>query len=243
MNFFSTDVGVPATVMSHYVLPWIVFLTGIFLLVRYQNTIRTSPYERRVRIGVTLMAVLFELTFWVWTYRGDANYNMYDYLITYTMFPIQACALSLWMMVYCSISRNVKVFKIFFFMSIVGPLVTMVAGGTALSYDRFRYYHYYLVHMFTFFMAVHLLVYNRVRFTPKDYRNVTIYILIHAAVAVPINIIFGTNYLFLYNAYDTPMVNLPKAVSSGVIIFVFFAITTLLYFGVNRFQEKESIHL
>ncbi len=240
MSFFSTEPGMPATVLSHYLFPWILFLTGVFLLIRYQDTVRTSPYERRIRVGATLVAVLFELTFWVWTYTGDANYNIYDYLITYTMFPIQACALSLWMMVYCSISNNVKVFKVFFFMSIIGPLVTMVAGGTNLSYDRFRYYHYYLVHMFTFCMAVHLLVYNRVSFTLRDYRNVTIYILIHAAVAVPMNIIFGTNYLFLYNAYDTPMVNLPKSLSSGIISFVFFAITTLLYFGVNRLQKRGS---
>ncbi len=240
MNFFSTVQGLEPSLWSAYVVPWVIFLVSAFLLIKYQDRIRTSPYERPIRIAITIWAIGMELFFWRWVFKGQANANWYDYFVTNTMFPFQACATSLWLMIFCSLTNNVKVFKIFFFMAIIGPLVTLVAGDAGYGFDRFRYYHYYLVHMFTLLMAIHLLVYNQVTFTPKDFRNVTIYIVVYAAIAVPLNVIFGSNFLFLYNAHESPLVDLPKWLSSTIMIVVFFTVTTALYFGVNTLQPKRQ---
>lgn len=215
MDFFSTGRGMENNVIS-FVLPYLLAGFSCFLIVRFRTQLRMYKRERAVRYGIAVCAALLELAFHIWTFEQLSGRNWRVYLIENTMFPFQVCAMAFWMMVYCCITENQKLFRFALFLAVSGPLLTILFGSVDFGLNRFRYWHFYLSHTFSLVMTFYLFFVRQMPLFKKDWRRAFLILSVMTAfIALPVNIIFGTNYMFIYHTYGSPLELISNRILAG----------------------------
>ncbi|MBN2279170.1 MAG: YwaF family protein [Candidatus Marinimicrobia bacterium] len=240
MVFFSFQRGIEDNLVS-IILPYVVWSVIVFLIIKYNTLIRLSKRENVLRYSLALFAATLEIIFYVWQLIRT-NFDMMDFLFKETMIPLHVCAMALWFSVYSALTLNRKIFAIGLFLAMTGTPITIIAGSVDYSLDRFRYWHFYLVHIFSFSIFIYLFFVNQLEIRCDDFKLAVRYLALMAfCVALPLNIIFGSNFMYLYNAYDSPIENFPKIwtifIMSGVAIGFFFIVNKIFLY-----LNKIKIH-
>ncbi len=233
--------GLESSVFSYYIVPWIILLVVICLIVIFRKQLRNSKKERKVRLGITVFFVTMEIFYWFW------RFSDYDYSIPHELATLllQACTISFWFVAISNIINKEKLARIVIFLGILGPLMTLTIGPyTARSFDNFRYWHFYLSHLYTLSMMFYYLIIKQPKLTWKDFKISFVFMFIYAVIAIIINITVGTtNILYLYNADQTPFKNWFWGISIPTIAIGFFIPFYLFHYFKNEKIDGKRRHL
>ncbi len=243
MNFFKKDgwEGLESNLFSTHIFPWIIFLTVIFFMFIFKNKLRNSKNEYKIRIGVTIAFVILEIGYWFWKFQSTDESLVAE--ITYLF--LQGCALSFWFAVITNLTNKTKLLKAILFLGMVGPLMTLTIGPYEThSFDSFRYWHFYLSHIFTFSTVLYYLIVKQVKLTWKDFIFSFTFMFIYALLAIALNVYFETtNILYLYNAAQTPFKDWEWYQSIPTLAIIYFIPFYLFYYFKNEKVNGKRIHL
>ncbi len=242
-DIFSGEGGQEGNLIS-FIIPFVLWI-GLFLIVLFgRNKFKKNKkLDVAFTYGLVTLGVLSEVAFHIWIFTTQADYSLKSYLIENTMIPIQACALSFWIMCYCAITKNEKLFKLFFPIAILGSTLTVLSGSVEFSIDRFRYWHFYGNHIIFFTLAMYLLIVKEFYLREGDYKKSLKMMFIYVVAVLPINIIFGTNYLFVWNSYGSPLEMLGETFWMRIVGIIILVVITLVSFfalekGMLLLQKK-----
>lgn len=196
--FFSDEIGIMFQEYGIWHLLPLLFITlGVIVIYIFRKQLRDYKYEKYVRYGMAMFAIVMELSLHVWKII-NGTWHFPDSL------PIGLCAFSLFMSIYVLFTKSWKVFEIAYFWSL-GGLVSVLFPDILFGPDRFRYYQFLFSHMiffwgFMYMMFVHGYIPNNKSFK-KSFILLTLLVLF---VIIPINFWWNANYMYLRTPGDTP---------------------------------------
>jgi hypothetical integral membrane protein (TIGR02206 family) len=198
-DFFAFTEG-PITFQTfslNHLIPLLSIIIGVFLIYRYRYALRNYPYERRVRYGIAILAIVVEVSFQVWQ-MAHGKWDFADSL------PLHLCRLTNYLGIYIMFSKNNKVFDIAYFWSLAG-IVSILFPDIPHGPDRFRYYHFMISHILFFYMYMYLLFVVGLKLTFTSFKKsfITLFVLA-VGIIIPINNLFDVNYMYLLEPAGTP---------------------------------------
>jgi len=237
-SFFSGSRGIDDSILS-FIIPYLLVITFVTLVIVFRKALRNYKHEKVVRYSIVTFAMITELIFFWWMFTTEAHYSFKEFFVDKSMLPIHACAMALWLMVYAGYTKNQKVFRIGFYLAIMGPLLTLFAGTVDYSLDRFRYWHFYQGHINTFVIAHYLMFVNKLKISKGDWKRATIFVYIIAVfLAIPINAITGSDYLYVYNTHGSPFEIIENWVlalaAAALMIIILFRLIEYIYLEKNK---------
>lgn len=225
-----------------HIMPILLLIIAIILVYINRDKIKKSKHENTIRLLIGFIGLMSEFAFfWRLLYTGvGGNFEGQKLL---TRLPIQVCD---WTCIIASImmfNKNEDLFDMVFFVALtvgVIPLVTpAVISTTGPTY--FRYYQYWINHLFTIFSVFYLLFVHN--FKPK--RIGIVYSLIFYGL-LGLIAIYANNHI--PNAaffYLNTQISLAKFLPDGqllrlVIMMVLFTIVTNLLYKLYVILTKNK---
>ncbi|KFZ26827.1 MAG: Integral membrane protein [Candidatus Izimaplasma bacterium HR2] len=196
-TFFSHTIGIEFTEWGVYhFIPISLIIVGVLLIYYFRNEIRDSKNEKYFRYTLGTIGIVAEVSLQIWK-LSTGNYVLDD-------LPIGVCSFSLFMSIYVMFTKSFKVYEIAYFWAI-GGVLSILFPDILYGPDRYRYYEYVIGHTSFFFMIMYMLFVHD--FIPTFNSFKKSFVLLLAVVLVfiiPVNNIFGTNFMYLLEPGDTP---------------------------------------
>ncbi|MCD6482228.1 MAG: TIGR02206 family membrane protein [Candidatus Izimaplasma sp.] len=197
-GFFGDTVGIEFVAWEIYhFIPMALVVIGVLLIYLFKDKIKASGYDKRIRYTLGTLGIISEVSLQIWLI-ANGNWTAKANL------PIGLCSFSLYLGVYVMFTKNWKVFEIAYFWSL-GGVISVLFPDILYGPDNFRYYNFLFLHMIFFFMYMYMLFVNDYIPTFSSFKKSFVLLLIVVLfVIVPLNLIFGTNFMYLLEPGDTP---------------------------------------
>lgn len=197
-EFFGDTVGIELVPWEIYhIIPLFLIVVGVLIIYLLKDKIKASGHDKTIRYTLGTLGILSEVALQIWII-ANGNWTVKANL------PIGVCSFSLYMGIYVIFTKNWKVFEIGYFWAI-GGVLSVVFPDILYGPDRFRYYVYLFLHMIFFFMYMYMMFVHN--FVPKfkSFRKSFVALLLVVLIfIIPVNLIFGTNFMYLLDPGDTP---------------------------------------
>ena len=205
--------------LAHF-LPIMLLFVALYLLYRYRDNLRNSPYETNYRYILGFMLIICDMSYYwrlaaaPWLSNGPSEH-----------LPIGVCA---WTIIFCSfmvVGKSQRLFDIVYFWILSGMVFALLTP-TPLTFcgpTRFRYYQFWLEHTLGYISLFYMIFVHRMRPTMKSFARSYCVLVGMAALAAWVNsMIPGANYLYMARPESAPSVLdiLPPNYALRVIIMV-----------------------
>lgn len=199
-GFFGDTIGIEFTPWGIYhFIPLTLIIVGVLIIYFLKDKIKASGHDKAIRYTLGTIGIISEISLQVWII-ANGNWTLQANL------PIGVCSFSLYMGIFVMFTKNWKVFEIGYFWAI-GGVLSVVFPDILYGPDRFRYYVYLVLHMTFFFMYMYMMFVHDYVPTFKSFKKSFLLLLAIVLVfIVPVNLIFGTNFMYLLEPGDTPFV-------------------------------------
>ncbi len=197
--FFSDTVGIKLGFfdlihISQIVLMFVVF----FLIYYYRKELKWFKYEKQLRYTFATILLLMELFLHVWNMAND-NWSLLHNL------PLHLCAINVYLAAIMFYTKNEKLFDVIYFWGF-GGLLSVLFPDTSYGPDRFRFYQYFLAHMFFMWFYLYMIYVHGFKPTVKKmYRSALVLFVLAIGFVFPFNLITGENFMFVVSSGGTPL--------------------------------------
>lgn len=190
--------------LAHF-LPVLVAAAMIFLIYRYQDTIRGLKREHYFRYVLAFALIFSEMSYyWRLIAIPSLGPNPVDHL------PITVCG---WVVVFSSymlVGKSQTLFDISYFWAFAGSIFAIITP-TVITYTgptRFRYYQFWAEHLLGYVALFYMIFVHKMRPTVKSLIKAYVGIIALAGIAYWVNQLIGpgANYLFMAKPEDTPSI-------------------------------------
>lgn len=188
---------------AHFI-PIILLLTSLYLLYKYKDKIKQSPYETNFRYILGFMLIICDMSYYwrlaacPWLSEGPA-----------VNLPIGVCA---WSVIFCAfmiIGKSQRLFDITYFWLLTGSIFALITP-TPLTYcgpTRFRYYQFWLEHSLGYIAIFYMIWVLGFRINKRSFiRSYTSLIGLAAFAAWVNSMIPGANYLYMARPESAPSI-------------------------------------
>lgn len=210
-----------------HIIPILLLIVAIFLLYRYRDFIKNSPYETNLRYILGFMLIICDMSYY---WRLSALPALSNGAIEHL--PIGVCA---WSVIFCAfmvIGKSQRLFDIAYFWLLSGSLFALITP-TPLTYCgpmRFRYYQFWLEHSLGYLSIFYMIFVHNMRPNRRSiFRSYTVLLGLAAFAAWVNSMIPGANYLYMARPESAPSVLdiLPPNYALRIVIMV--AVITLMF--------------
>jgi hypothetical integral membrane protein (TIGR02206 family) len=156
--------------------------------------------EQKKRFRYTLAIILFsnEVAWHVW-----AAY--WDVWSTQTMLPLHMCSVVVWLTIYMLITRSHKLYEISYFLGIGGAMQALLTPDiTGYGFPHFRAFNSFLAHGLLVAVPIYMTLVEGFRPTLQSLRRIFIWTNIYMVFVFLLNLMIGSNYLFIAYKPDFP---------------------------------------
>ncbi len=124
-----------------------------------------------------------------------------------TMLPLHVCSLLVWTGALMLVTRNYSIYEFSYFMGIGGALQALLTPDLGIyGYPHFRFFQTYISHGLIITSAIYMTIVEGFRPTWKSLLRVFVWMNIYMAVVFVVNMLIGSNYLFI--AHKPPTASL-----------------------------------
>jgi len=183
---------------AHIVALLVVVLLNVFLIWRYKN----APEKARRTVAYVMAGVLWanELSWHLWNaFTGQWTIQ--------TMLPLHLCSMLVWTGALMLVTKNFFIYEFCYFLGIGGALQALLTPDLGLyGFPHFRFFQTYISHGLIISAAIYMTVVEGFRPTWKSLLRVALWINVYMVVVFGINMLIGSNYLFV--AHKPPTASL-----------------------------------
>lgn len=131
-----------------------------------------------------------------------------------TSLPLNLCDISIFFCSYLLITRNKKMFEIIYFWALAGTIQSYITPNISRDFPHYEYIAFYIQHFAEILTIIYLTFVHKFRPKPVSMIKTFGYLLLFVGFVYIINLLTGSNYMFLMA--DTPN---PSTVSKMIKIF------------------------
>ncbi|MBR2761435.1 MAG: TIGR02206 family membrane protein [Solobacterium sp.] len=218
-------------------------LTGImiFMIYKYRSAISSSPQEENIRVGIAVLMILFEMSyFWRLLYTGPGGedyHNMLSYL------PLQVCQWTLLLTSLMIVRKSKSQFSACFFLThtlgLLPLLVPAVISRTGPAY--YRYYQFWGEHLLPITAVYYMLFVHRMEVKPQGIIGAVSLLGLLSIPAIYVNqMVPSANYLYL-KPEGVMLDFLPRNEwIVGSLYLMIMVILSAVVYGIYRFLSSRS---
>jgi hypothetical integral membrane protein (TIGR02206 family) len=156
--------------------------------------------EQKKRFRYTLVVILFinELAWHIWA----AYWNVWN---IQTMLPLHMCSVVVWLTIYMLLTNNYKLYEVSYFLGIGGALQALLTPDiTGYGFPHFRAFNSFLAHGLLVAVPIYMTLVEGFRPTLRSFKRVFIWTNIYMIFVFLLNMLIGSNYLFIAYKPDFP---------------------------------------
>lgn len=180
--------------------PFILFgiwhIAAIFLIVLINFAMlgfRKSSEKTRKAVRWTMAIIL-----WVDEFSWHAWNIYWGHWTIQTMLPLHICSVLVWLAGFMLINKNYRIYEFAYFIGIGGAMQAILTPDAGIyGFPHYRIFQTMISHGLLITSAVYMTTIEGFRPTWKSLWRVVIGMNIYAAIIFPINLLLGTNYLFI----------------------------------------------
>jgi hypothetical integral membrane protein (TIGR02206 family) len=181
---------------AHLVALVCVALVNILVIAKRRTFTDCHRQVFRYALALTLMVV--EISWHGWNYfTGQWTLQ--------TMLPLHLCSALVWASAYMLLTRSSGVYEYAYFLGLAGAVQALLTPDAGIyGYPHFRFFQVILSHSSIFTAAIYMTFVEGYRPTWRSLGKVIVYGNLYALVVFGINLVLGSNYLFILRPPDTP---------------------------------------
>lgn len=202
---------------------------------------RKSSEETKNAVRWTMAIILWvnELSWHIW--------NIYwGHWTIQTMLPLHMCSILIWLSGFMLINKNFRIYEFAYFIGIGGAMQALLTPDAGIyGFPHFRAFQTFIAHGLLITASIYLTTVEKLRPTWKSFWRVILGVNIYAAVIFPVNLLLGTNYLFINGKPATASIldALPAwpnyIIYMELIGFVIFVILYLPFIVKDALKKKQ----
>lgn len=205
IHFFGQGTEVEFSIFTvAHLMPVLALVAALFLLHRYKDAIRNSPYETNFRYILGFALVMCDMSYY---WRLSALPQLSNGAVEHL--PIGVCT---WAVIFCSfmlVGKSQRLFDITYFWLLTGCLFAILTP-TPLTYcgpTRFRYYQFWLEHTLGYVAIFYMIWVHHMRPNFRSLiRSYTALAAMCGLAAWVNSMIPGANYLYMARPESAPSV-------------------------------------
>lgn len=171
---------------------------ALFVGIFYLPTITTPTSRKWIRYTMGTIFILNELAYHTW-------HIVYGRWTLQTMLPFHLCSVMVWLGAYMLFTNNGKIADFMYFLGLAGATQALLTPDVGIyGFPHFRYFQTYIAHTLIIASALYMMVVEGFRPTWASAKRVFIWTNIYAAFVFVLNLLIGSNYLFIAHKPDTP---------------------------------------
>lgn len=241
-GFFAKDWTGPAFVMfdTAHIIGLAIVVLFIFAVAFFGK--RASPDGRRaIRYGLAAMLIVVEMSWHLWNlFTGQWTIQ--------TMLPFHLCSALVWLSAYMLITKSYAIYEFAYLIGIAGALQALLTPDAGIyGFPHFRFFQVLASHCAIISAAVYMTIVEEFRPTVKSMIHVGVYGNIYLVCVFVLNLLIGSNYLFI--AHKPPTASLldvlpPWPWYIGIIELLGLAFVLLFYapFAVKDWRKKAAMN-
>lgn len=239
-TFFTKDFsGGPFVLFStqHLIAIGLIILTGVILIVSQRGAGEKS--RNIVRYTLAILLVVNESTWQLWNlYTGQWSIQ--------TMLPFHLCSALVWLSAYMLVTRNRTIYEFAYLIGIAGALQAILTPDLGqYAFPHYRYFQVFISHGIIIIAALYMTLVEGYRPTWQSVKKVAIYGNIYLAAVFILNLLIGSNYLFVAHKPETASLldMLPPWPIYILVIEVLAAVFILLFyapFAIMDWKKKRA---
>ena len=111
--------------------------------------------------------------------------------------PFHLCGIGVFLGAALLMSRNYRVFEVLYFWGLVGASQSVLTPDIEYRFPHFLYITFFLSHWMIIFAVLYMIIMEKMRPSLGSLWRAMAYLNVYMLLVIPINLILGTNYLFL----------------------------------------------
>lgn len=239
-TFFTKDFnGGPFVLFStqHLIAIGLIILIGVILILSQRHAGEKS--RKIVRYTLAALLVINESTWQLWNlYTGQWSIQ--------TMLPFHLCSALVWLSAYMLVTRNRTIYEFAYLIGIAGALQAILTPDLGqYAFPHYRYFQVFISHGIIIIAALYMTIVEGYRPTWQSVKKVAIYGNIYLAAIFILNLLIGSNYLFIAHKPETASLldMLPPWPIYILVIEALAAVFVLLFyapFAIMDWKKKHS---
>ncbi|MBM3152810.1 MAG: TIGR02206 family membrane protein [Chloroflexi bacterium] len=153
---------------------------------------KASPRARTItRWTMAIILWLDEASWHIWNaYWGHWTIE--------TMLPLHICSILIWLAGFMLVFKNYRIYEFAYFIGIGGALQALLTPDAGIyGFPHYRIFQTMISHGMLITSAIYMTTVEGFRPTWKSFWRVLVGVNIYAAIIFPVNMLLGTNYLFI----------------------------------------------
>ena len=198
-QYFTKDyLGEPFELFGTAHLVALACVALVNLLIIFRRHTFTDRSRRIFRYSLAATLVVVETSWHLW------NYFTGQWTIQ-TMLPLHLCSALVWASAYMLVSGSYKVYEFAYFLGLAGAVQALLTPDAGIyGYPHFRFFQVILSHGSIFTAAIYMTFVEHYRPTWRSLVKVFLYSNLYVLAVFGINLLLGSNYLFIMHPPDTP---------------------------------------
>jgi hypothetical integral membrane protein (TIGR02206 family) len=198
-QYFAVDHGGPPFQLygvGHLIALSLILIFCLSFL--YFRNIWGDAQKKRFRWNLAIILFINEIAWHVWAaYWGIWNIQ--------TMLPLHMCSVVVWLTIYMLLTKNYQIYEISYFLGIGGALQALLTPDiTGYGFPHFRAFNSFLAHGLLVSVPIYMSVMEGFRPTLASFKRVFIWANIYLIPVFLLNLLIGSNYLFIAYKPDFP---------------------------------------
>ncbi len=166
-----------------------------FWLLRFRGAPETTRHKVRWTMAIILW--LNEIGWHVWN-AATGQWTIQ------TMLPLHLCSVLVWTGALALVTRNYLIYEFMYFMGIAGAIQALLTPDIGIyGFPHYRFFQTYISHGLIVTAAIYMTVVEGFRPTWKSLGRVFVWMNIYMAIVFVVNLLIGSNYLFIARKPDT----------------------------------------
>jgi hypothetical integral membrane protein (TIGR02206 family) len=197
--FFSNKIGIDLVFMGPWHLLQIAITAiVIFLIVYFKEDIRKSKYERFFRYSLAFFMISLEVGYHIWQ-AVNGTWTLIHNL------PFDLCTITMYLAAITIVTKNRTLFNISFFWAF-GGILSVLFPEIPYGPDRYRYFHFFLIHMTFIWAFIYMIFVYDYRPTLKQFFiSCGLLFIISVGFMLPFDLLVKENFMFMVNPGGTPL--------------------------------------
>jgi hypothetical integral membrane protein (TIGR02206 family) len=197
-SFFAKDFnGGPFVLFSlqHWIAIACIVLAGLLLILSQRKAGAAS--RQRTRWALALILVVNESTWQLWNlFTGQWSIQ--------TMLPLHLCSALVWLSAYMLVTKNKAIYEFAYLIGIAGALQAILTPDLGqYAFPHYRYFQVFVSHGCIIIAALYMTLVEGYRPTWQSVKRVALYGNIYVAAVFVLNLLIGSNYLFIAHKPET----------------------------------------